>query len=336
MIAPAAPEAVSDRRRQLVRQFKDNNSVLILLLFLVAGFAFVDGFGKNVSNIIYYSSVYGLSALGLGLIMITGEIDLSAGFQAGFAGVFSVLSFNMVYNATGNSVLSLIVCIIGAVVMGGLMGVLNGFIVTKLGISSLIGTIAINYAYKGLVFYWANSSFKPEDADIVKLIAKTKIFGWKWLTPAFLIFIALVVVVFLWMRYTRFGNRLHPVGDNPEAAAYAGISTTNTKWVAYILSGVLAGVCGFFMVSNAGYAIYGQGNSLETFIISCCVIGGIKMQGGKGTAIHVLIGILIMRSIQQIMSCLFLAADVVNFITGVLLILVLVIDRFTSNKSADD
>ena len=105
---------------------------------------------------------------------------------------------------------------------------------------------------------------------------------------------------------TRFGNRLHVVGDNPEAAAYAGISVQKTVWVTYVLCGLLSAVSGFVMVSNAGYAIYTQGNSLATLTISCCVIGGIKMAGGKGTAIHVLLGVLIMRVISQMMTALLL------------------------------
>ena len=125
------------------------------------------------------------------------------------------------------------------------------------------------------------------------------------------------------------------VGDNAEAAAYAGISVQKTVWATYVLCGLLSAVCGFIMVSNAGFAIYTQGNSLATLTISCCVIGGIKMSGGKGTAIHVLLGVLIMRVISQMMTALFLSQAWVNLITGALLIVVLIIDRLTSNKEAE-
>ena len=74
---------------------------------------------------------------------------------------------------------------------------------------------------------------------------------------------------------------------------------------------------------------------MATLTISCCVIGGIKMTGGKGTAFHVLLGVFIMRVISQIMTSLYLSADMVNLITGILLILVLIIDRFTSTKEVE-
>lgn len=327
--------AAADSKKRMVRLFKDNNSVLILVLILVAAFVVVDGFANGFYNVINYTAMYGPVCLGLGLVMITGNIDLSAGFQAGLAGVTSVIIFNAVYRASGNAGLALVICIIGSLLTGVLTGAINGFFVAKVGVSSLIATIAANYAYQGIVFYFAQSSFAPDDADIVKLLAKTKLFGLKWLTPSLIVFLVIVALVFLWMYMTRFGNRLHVVGDNPEAAAFAGISVQNTVWVTYILCGLLSAVCGFIMVSNAGFAIYTQGNSLATLTISCCVIGGIKMSGGKGTAIHVLLGVLIMRVISQMMTALFLPQAWVNLITGVLLIVVLIIDRFTSNKSAD-
>lgn len=327
--------AKAERKSRMIRLFKDNNSVLILVIMLFAAFIAVDGYGSGFYNVIKYTAMYGPVCLGLALVMITGNIDLSAGFQAGLAGVTSVICFNAVYNATGNSVLSLVISIVGCLITGIITGIINGFFVAKIGVSSLIATIASNYAYQGIVFYFAQKSFAPADADIVKTIAGTKLLGQKWFSPAVIVFAVIVALVFFWMRKTKFGNNLYIVGDNAEAAAYAGISVQKTVWVTYILCGLLSAVCGFIMVSSAGYAIYTQGNSLATLTISCCVIGGIKMSGGKGTAIHVLLGVLIMRVISQMMTALFLPQAWVNMITGALLIAVLIIDRFTSNKEAE-
>ncbi len=325
-----------ERKNQTIRLVKDNNSVLILAVLLAACFLFVDGYSNGFYNVIVYSSIYGVICLGLGMVMITGNIDLSVGFQAGLAGVTTVLSFNAIYQATGgNSVLSLVISIVVAMLTGAVTGLLNGVVVAKIGVSPLIATIATNYLFKGLVFNFAQSSFAPEDAEIVKVIAKTKLFGLKWLTPSVIIFIVIVVLLALWMYKTRFGNRLHVVGDNPEAASYSGINVSRTVLITYIVCGVMAAISGFLMVSFDGYTIYTQGNSLSTFPISCCVIGGIKMAGGKGTAVHILLGVLIMRAISTMMSVMFLSTDMVNLITGILLVAVLIVDRITSTKSAE-
>lgn len=322
-------------RKQAVRLFKDNNSVLILLILFIVAFLGIDGFSNGFHNVVKYTAMYGPVCLGLSLVMITGNIDLSAGFQAGLAGVTSVICFNAVYNATGNAVLSLVIGVVGALVTGVLSGIINGFFIAKIGVNSMIATIASNYAFQGIVFYFAQSSFEPLDTAVVKLFAQTKIAGLKWLTPSVITCVVVLIIVFLWMYKSRFGNNLYVVGDNAEAAAYAGISVTKTVWTSYILGGLLAALTGFAMVSNAGFAIYTQGNSLSTLTISCCVIGGIKMAGGKGTAVHVLLGVLIMRTISQMMTSMFLPTDRVNLITGALLIVVLIIDRFTSSKDAN-
>lgn len=328
--------AVTDRRKQSVRMLKDNNSVLILTALLLIGFLGIDGFRNGFANVIVYSAEYGAICLGLALVMITGNIDLSVGFQAGLAGVTTVLCFNQVYAASGNEILALLVGVLSALVTGGLTGLLNGFVVTRVGVSPLIATIASNYIYKGLVFSVVQNSLAPESTTAIQAIAKTRIGGIRWLTPMVILFAVIIAGFFFWMYKTRFGNRLHVVGDNPEAASFAGISVPGTVWVTYVLCGLLSAVTGFLMVSFDGYAIFTQGNALSTFPISCCVIGGIKMTGGKGTAIHVLLGVLIMRTIQAMMSAMFWNADRVNLVTGVLLVIVLIVDRFTSSKKAED
>lgn len=326
----------AERKKQNIRMLKDNNSVLILAALLAVGFLLIDGFSNGFYNVLVYSAEYGAICLGLALVMITGNIDLSVGFQAGLASVTTVMSFNAVYTATGNGALGLLVGVIAAVVTGGVTGFINGFVVTKIGVNPLITTIATNYIFKGLVFVFAKNSYSAVDSSAINVIAKTRIGGLRWLTPMVIIFAALIVLAFLWMYKTRFGNHLYVVGDNPEAAAFAGISVPKTVCASFVICGVLSAITGFMMASYDGYAIFTQGNALGTFPISCCVIGGIKMAGGKGTAVHVLLGVLIMRTIQAMMSAMFWNSDRVNLITGLLLVVVLIIDRFTSSKSAED
>ncbi len=325
----------TERKNRLMRLFKDNNSVLILVIMLFVAFVFVDSYANGFYNVIKYTAMYGPVCLGLALVMICGNIDLSAGFQAGLAGVTTVICFNLVYNATGSTMLSFVVSIVGCLLTGLVTGIINGFFVAKIGVYFLFSCILAFFAYQGVVFFLDKSLFAPADNTLIKLLHNTKLFGLKWFSPSLIVFVLILVVVFLWMYKTKFGNRLHVVGDNPEAAAFAGISVQNTVWVSYILCGLLSAVTGFIMVSNAGFALYTQGNSLATLTISCCVIGGIKMTGGKGTAVHVLLGVLIMRTISQMMTAMFLTTAWVSLITGLLLIAVLIIDRFTSVKSVD-
>ena len=322
--------------KQAVRLLKDNNSVLILVVLLAVGFFLIDGFANGFYNVIIYSAEYGVICLGLALVMITGNIDLSVGFQAGLASVTTIMAFNTVSAATGNGSLALAVGVIAALVTGAITGFINGFVVTRIGVNPLIATIATNYIFKGLVFVFAQNSFQATDSDTMKLIARTNLAGQRWLTPMVIIFVAVIAVATFLMYKTKYGNSLYVVGDNPEAGAFAGISVPKTVLFSFVLCGLLSALTGFMMASFDGYAIFTQGNALSTFPISCCVIGGIKMTGGKGTAVHVLLGVLIMRTISQMMNAMFWPADRVNLITGALLIVVLIIDRFTSAKSTSE
>ncbi len=334
--AAAAENAVDLKKIQRVRFLKDNNSILILVALLFVAFIGVDGFTGSWYNVALYSAEYGICCLGLALVMICGNIDLSVGYNAAFCGVMFVITFNHIYNSTGNSALGIIVGLIVALITGGVLGAFNGVIITKVGVSPLIATIATNYIYEGLVMNFAKTSFAPVNKDAITPIAKYQIFGLRWLTPMVIIFLLFVLGTYLWMHYTRYGNRLHIVGDNPEAAEYAGISVSKTAFTTFVLCGIMAGMTGFMMVAFSGAAIYTQGTTLGTFPISCVIIGGVKMTGGKGTAVHVLLGVLIMRTVSTMMSTMFWSTNRVNLVTGLLLIAVLIADRFTSTKSADE
>ena len=304
------------------------NSVAIFLLLLIAGSFVVNRFSRNYSTILVEASVYGLIAIGLALVMITGNIDLSVGFQAATGAVLVVL----IINATGSLALAIIV----ALVAGVLMGCINGFSVTKLGISPLIATIATNYIFKGVVYYFTkDGSIYPESelrSQLKGSLAGQTFFGMKFLTLTVVLVAVILIALTFILRKTRFGNSLYIAGDNAEAGKLAGINIGRATFLTYAICGLLCALAGVFMASNQGAAIYTMGEGRDVFAVSACVIGGIKMSGGKGTMLNVLMGILIMRMISTAMNLLLLPAAWVDFVSGMLLIVVLIIDRFTSQK----
>lgn len=306
------------------------NSVAIFLLLLIAATFFVNRFDRNYSTVLVESSIYGCIAIGLALVMITGNIDLSVGFQAATSAVVVVLTLQ----ATGSVALA----VIAALISGIIMGAINGFVVTKLGISALIATIATNYIFKGIVYFFTkDGAIYPEGElrNTLKLLAGTKIADLKFLT--FTVIIVAVILIFLTfvLRKTKFGNNLYIAGDNAEAGKLAGINITRTSFFAYVLCGFLCALAGVFLSSSQGAAIFTLGEGRDVFAVSACVIGGIKMAGGKGNMLNVLVGILIMRMISTAMNLMLLPTAWVDFVSGALLIVVLIIDRFTSTKKED-
>ena len=310
--------------------FADYNSVAIVLFLLIVASFVVDGFnGKSINTILIQASLYGFVALGLALVMITGNIDLSVGFQLCSAGIICVL----VLNATGSILLASIV----ALLVGALTGSINGLVVTKIGVNPLIATIATNYIYKGFSYYYTeNGSLTPtaELKGTLKGLAKAALFDSKWLTVTIIIFVAVLAIMFFLLYKTRFGNALYITGDNAEAGAFAGIDIKNTTFLAFMLCGVFCAAAGILLTSSNGGLTYTLGEGKDVFAISACVIGGIKMTGGKGTMVNVLTGVLIMRIISKALDMMLLPQQWSNFVSGALLIVILLVDSISSRKKA--
>jgi len=315
--------------RALKRLLFSYNSVVVFLLLLLAGSFFIGRFTGNYTTIIVESSMWGFIAIGLSLVMISGYIDLSVGFQAASSAVVLIL----VINATG----SIILGVAAAVAAGALFGAINGTAITVFGIDPLIATMATNYIFKGFTYYFTrNGSIYPEDAlrDALRSnIARLSFFDLRFLTLTVTV-IAFAFIVFAFvMRRTNFGSNLYISGDNPMAGQLAGINVKRVAFSAYVLCGICCGIAGVLLTSNQGGAVYTLGEGRNVFAISACVIGGVRMAGGKGTMLNVLLGILIMRMIATGMNLMFLPVTTVDLVSGALLIAVIIVDRYTTVKS---
>lgn len=313
---------------RIKRLVGDYNSVAIVLFLLIIATFLVDGFnGKSLTAILVQASIYGFIAIGLSFVMITGNIDLSVGYQLSAAGIVCI----MVLNATG----SMWVAAIAALLCGALTGAINGGIVTKIGVNPLITTIATNYIYKGFTYYFTmNGSYTPDKAykSSLKAISKAQLFDQKWLSLTIVLFVVALAVMFFIMRKTKFGNSLYISGDNAEAGRFAGISIERTNFLAFVLCGVFCAAAGILFVSSDSGITYTLGEGKDVFAISACVIGGIKMIGGKGTMVNVLSGVLIMRIISKCLDMMLLPQQWSNFVSGALLVVILIVDQVSSRK----
>ena len=311
------------------RLVTDYNAVAIVLLLLILATFVVDGFGgKSINTILVEASYYGFIALGLSLVMITGNIDLSVGYQVCSAAIVLVLTLN----ATGN----IIVACLAALVCGALTGTVNGLVVTKIGVNPLIATIATNYIFKGFSYFFTENGSLTPSSDYraaLKAISKAQL-GSSWLTVTFLIFLAVLSLMLFLLYKTRFGNALYISGDNAEAGEFAGLKISRTNFLAFVLCGFFCAVAAIFFTSNSSGVTYTLGEGKDVFAISACVIGGIKMIGGKGTMVNVLAGVLIMRIISKALDMMLLPQQWSNLVSGALLVIILIIDAVSSRKKA--
>ena len=308
------------------KRFLSNNNVVLILLFIALyGSFFVNYFvtQQNITNIIVNVSVYGIICIGMTFVLLTGAVDLSLGYQVALAAIVSVA----ISNAT-NPFLGAI-C---AVVVCAMVGLINGLLVTKLKLNALIVTIAMMRILYGLCLFLCNdkqiANTNPEFLNIFG----AKLFG---VVPVTIIYftICFFVVAFL-LKKTPFGTSIYVVGGNAEAGHMSGINVDRVRTLGFVIASIFAALGGIIIASRVGMGSSTLGEGLTLSCISSCVIGGIKITGGKGSVWHTLLGTLTIQTIINIMTLKVLSGWTQTFVTGAVLVVVLIIDVLSKSKKS--
>lgn len=309
--------------------FAEYNIILILVLILGYGIWFVPYFASanNVYKLLADFSMYGIAAIGMSFLLISGEIDLSLGMSVALSTIVSSLIGSRFGGVAG---------LLAAVAVCGLVGAFNGFLVTKLRISSLIATIATMTALSGVCYILGNGATVPNTNPFLQGLYGFRLFEMKFLQLPVLLFALCLIGFGLLLHRTRFGNGIYVAGGNAEAGYSSGIEIGVTTTICFIIGGVCAGITGVLLSSYvyAGAVSYGDG--LNITLISASVLGGVKFTGGKGSVIRTLLGIVVVRAIINIASLLSFDAWAQNVLTGALLLAVLIVDRCTREQRLED
>lgn len=302
-------------------------ALLIVLVVIFVFFSIASGYFfsvKNVTNILGQISLPLISAVGLSMLIISGEVDISIGsLQAVVA-----LPLIVVMNGTG-SFLPGLLC---ALLVGAAVGVINGILVTKLKINSLIATLGMYYALRGLV--WLITG-KVAIVDTVKLdsffmLGNMKLFR---IIPyaSILMFVILFLFMFI-LKHTSFGRRLYAVGGNAEVSRSAGINPERIKFIAFILCSVLASISGVLLASRLGSAQHLAGTGFEFQVVAAVVLGGVSLSGGIGTLLGAFIGVFIMGIIQNGLGMLNVDTMWQLVITGAIIIFAVALDELKKRR----
>ena len=225
-------------------------------------------------------------------MILTKSIDLSVAANLSFTGM-AVAMMNAAYPG-----LPLPVLIVCALAIGAALGAINGFMVWKIGIPAIVATLGTLTIYRGMAFVlsggaWVNQTqMTPAFLNAPRLsVLGLPLLGW----TAILV-IAIVTVVF---TRTVFGRSLYAAGGNPTAALYAGIDVGRTRFFAFVLSGALAGLCGYLWVSRYAVAYVDIAAGFELDTVAACVIGGISTLGGIGSVGGAVLGALFLGVIKN-------------------------------------
>ena len=305
--------------------------VLLILAFVVG--TLLSPYFLDLRFLLNYTSTYieiGFMALGMVFVIISGNIDLSvAATLALVACIAGVLFFDFG--------IPMAITIPVSLLLGAALGFLNGKLITRMKLPALAVTLATLALYRGAANIIVGDDSRPMLAwsrDIVFPswfvgINKVYIPGTPIPLPLVLLLV-LAVILGLVLHKTTFGRWVYAIGTNEEAARYSGIPTERVKNIIFTLAGFLSGLAGLIMVSRLGVARYDHARGWELDVITAVVLGGVSINGGRGSMLGSIIAFFLIVVLRTAMGVANIKAESQLTIIGVLLIVSVIVSNFSA------
>ncbi len=307
----------SCRKAQLKTLLLNNFSFAGLLLVVVLFEILTDGklLGeRNLLNIFNNFFTIGLSAMAFTFVMALGELDLSVGAIVGFSAMAGAFAAKI----------GLWLILPAALLAGLLIGFLNGFAIAHLRVESFIGTLAMSFICRGLTTWLLNGS--------VGIPISMRAFDEDWVKIA--TFLVLLAVLYFLFEHCAYGKHCRAVGSSKEAARQSGVSVKRVRLLAFVLSGVVCGLVGFFTLIRGCTASSGTGNAFEFDVLLAVLFGGMPLSGGWVVRFRsAVVGSIAMAVLKSGMSLTGINGMTQQIVQGVILIVVVVLSFDRKNAA---
>lgn len=280
----------------------------------------------NIINVIRQTVEIGIMAIGMSLLIISGEMDLSVGSVFGATAMMA--AWLLKHNVNSTLVLLL------AIVSGALIGCVNGLLVTKTKLPSFIATLGTMQIFRSVAYSISNG-------QSISVFPDSAINSWVFKMGATVgnipvqvfIFFFLIVLSYVVLRHTKLGYEIYATGGNRRAAQLAGINTDRIKIICFALTGALCALTGMISIAYLQSVTTTSGQGREMDVIAAVVLGGASLNGGRGGIVGTLIGALIMSVIKNGMVLLSVPVFWQDGFIGVVIILAVVLDTWLSKSS---
>ena len=298
----------------------------IMAIFIPDKFLTVINFQSMASQI----PEFGLLALAMMLAMITGGIDLSVVSITNLTGVIGAIILTKFVNpqmGEGQIILIIILAILAIIASSLICGLLNGVLVAHIGVPPILATLGTMGLYLGIAIVITRGHGVTGFPDEFLLIGS----GTIGIVPIpLIIFIACALIVALVLNKTSLGLSIQMLGSNPVATRFAGINNNNILIKTYIMTGILAGISSIIMISRVNSMRPGYGYAYLLTAILVIVLGGVNPNGGFGTVTGIVMGVIILQTLQSGFNILAFSPFFKKFIWGFMLLLVMVINFFVA------
>ena len=333
--APTAPKmTISSFTQRFLGRHVSWIPVFAALIILIAMFIGAQAYFGNfltprvISSLLLDNAYLLILAVGMTFVILTGGIDLSVGAVMAFTGMFGA---SLLSSGLPVGVVIPIMLLVGAG-----MGLGVGILVQYFDVQPFIASLAAMFAARGLAFMVSLSSIKVDDPAILWLQStrlQAEPGSW-FITPTGILALLIVAIGALVLAYTRFGRTIYAIGGNEQSARLMGLPVVRTKLLAYVISGVCAGLAGvvFTAYTGASYPLNGIGTELDT--IAAVVIGGTLLTGGSGYVLGSMIGVFVYGTIKTAISFLGAEQSWTRITIGALLLLFVVVQRVIVARSS--
>jgi len=281
----------------------------------------------NLQNLARLIGIYGIFSIGLGLVIITGGIDLSVGSVFALLGV--LLSIFLV-----DWHLPAAIAVIGVIAISTSLGLINGFLITKVKIQAFIVTLCGLLFYRGLARFIANDETKgfgsAQGFETLQNMATGSVLG---VPTPFIILVVISVLMWVVIHRSVYGRYLFAVGRNEVAARYSGINADLITASAYVVCGLLAGIAGILLAFYTNsISPSSHGNFYELYGIAAAVLGGCSLRGGEGSIIGILIGTALLQVLQNLVNLLGIPSSLNFAVMGAVILIGVVADQLLRQR----
>ncbi len=277
---------------------------------------------ENIKALLYTMMAYGVTALGLTVSLISGQINISLG---------SVMAFCACLFCLFCDSLGFAAAFILALCAGIVIGLMHGYLSAYVGLNNWLVAVAFMFAFKGLALVITNEAPVRAYQDPVLLaISNTRLFG--FIPVAFFALILLTAAWQVVLRCTRFGRGFYAVGSNAEAAASAGLNVKRYRCLGLMFTGLMASLGAVLLVTRTLSANGSQNVDCTVSILPMVVIGGTSIKGGKGSAVATLSGCLFMSLITNAMYMFNMDVNLQTLVQGLILLAVVAGEKYFINR----
>ncbi len=296
--------------------------IVLCIGFTIANPRFITA--TNLLIMLRQVAVWGIASVGMTFVILLGDIDLATGSIITFVNV--LCSYLMVHMGV-----PMALAIIITLAASTLIGVLNGFMVSTIGIPALIATFATQTAFSGIALIICDGQPINGFTESFKVFGQGKIGPVP--VPVIIMILCFALGAFI-LNKTYFGRYFYAVGGNIEAARLSGIRTGRVKYLVFALSGFFAGLAGLVLLSRVNSGMGNAGLGYEFKVITCVVLGGVSVSGGSGRMSGVVAGTFIISALNNGMVLINLNSWVQNIVLGIVLVLAVGFDCYQKKRQA--